>query len=57
MDEFGIETAIYDVACHTEGCWNEGEVIRVPADDVAPLIICGACHLQIEDITKVGDEL
>jgi len=51
MDE--PDLAIRTTTCRTPGCENEG----VPLTWVCvPFVICGACGLQITDITEVTND-
>jgi hypothetical protein len=52
-DIFYVPMALYDVRCVTEGCQNAGAVLRVPAAQDRPTVVCGACMQEITDITFV----
>ena len=44
----------HDVTCHTDDCENLDIVIRIPAVQGSPIVICGACGNNIEDVIEVG---
>jgi hypothetical protein len=55
MDNFEIpELAEFDVTCHTVECENSEITIRVSAVADAPIVQCGPCSIQIEDVIPVG---
>lgn len=43
----------HDVICHTDNCENLNIIIRIPAVEGSPIVICGACGNNIIDIKKV----
>jgi hypothetical protein len=52
-DVFYVPMALYDVSCATSGCENASIVLRVPAAQDTPTVVCGACMQQIADMTWV----
>ncbi len=44
-----METAIYNVTCHTDNCENDNLVIEIEAPAVNPNFMCGACMTTITD--------
>ena len=55
MDNFIIpEMAEFNVACHTNDCENKDITVLVNSVKDNPIIICGPCGIQIEDVIPVG---
>ena len=50
---FNLETAQFDVTCHTNGCGNQDIVLRVIASKTDPFVVCGACETQVTDVTPI----
>ena len=48
------KTAKFDVTCHTTECENAEITIRVNAVADLPIVQCGPCGIQIEDVIPVG---
>jgi len=57
VDNFEMpEMAEFDVTCHSAGCENSEITIRVNAVAELPVVQCGPCGIQIEDVIPVGEE-
>jgi hypothetical protein len=51
-----METAFYNVTCHTVGCENCDITIFIEAPAVDPNFMCGACMEIITDYQLVENE-
>lgn len=42
----------WQAVCGTEGCENHGVPLVVPAQVVGPVVVCGPCGVQIQDLQE-----
>ena len=44
----------YVVVCHTSGCENDNLPIEIESEDTPPIVVCGACGIEVTDITDIS---